>query len=61
MNNQRTIYVVTGSRAEYGLLIPLMKEIEVTKDLMGTILFLCSDLSEFICGQNIIVDDGFSL
>ena len=31
------------------------------EDLMGTILFLCSDLSEFICGQNIIVDDGFSL
>lgn len=30
-------------------------------DILGTILFLCSDDSKFICGQNIVVDDGFSL
>lgn len=31
------------------------------KDVVGAILFLLSDGSEFICGQNIIIDDGFHL
>jgi NAD(P)-dependent dehydrogenase (short-subunit alcohol dehydrogenase family) len=31
------------------------------QDLSGTLLFLLSDKSEYINGQNIIVDDGFSL
>ena len=31
------------------------------KDLIGTLLFLLSDESRFITGQNLIVDDGFSL
>ncbi len=31
-----------------------------SRDVLGTVLYLCSDLSEFVCGQNIIVDDGFS-
>lgn len=31
------------------------------KDIVGTILFLLSDASEYLCGQNIIVDDGFHL
>jgi len=30
-------------------------------DLIGTLVFLLSDMSTFINGQNIIVDDGFSL
>lgn len=30
-------------------------------DLVGTLLFLLSDMSSYINGQNIIVDDGFSL
>ena len=30
-------------------------------DIVGTIKFLLSDLSEYINGQNIIVDDGWSL
>ncbi len=30
-------------------------------DMLGTILFLLSDESKYITGQNIIVDDGFSL
>jgi NAD(P)-dependent dehydrogenase (short-subunit alcohol dehydrogenase family) len=30
-------------------------------DIIGTLLFLLSDLSEYINGQNIIVDDGWSL
>ena len=31
------------------------------KDISGTVLYLLSDLSEFVKGQNIIVDDGFTL
>lgn len=31
------------------------------QDIIGSILFLLSDQSRFIVGQNIIVDDGFSL
>jgi NAD(P)-dependent dehydrogenase (short-subunit alcohol dehydrogenase family) len=31
------------------------------KDVTGTVIFLLSDYSEFVTGQNIKVDDGFSL
>lgn len=30
-------------------------------DIIGTIIFLLSPMSKFVTGQNIIVDDGFSL
>lgn len=32
-----------------------------SRDIIGTILFLLSDASAYIVGQNIIIDDGFSL
>ncbi|RAP34025.1 short-chain dehydrogenase [Candidatus Marinamargulisbacteria bacterium SCGC AG-410-N11] len=32
-----------------------------TKDITGTVIYLLSELSEFVNGQNIIVDDGWSL
>lgn len=31
------------------------------QDINGTLLFLLSDVSKYITGQNLIVDDGFSL
>ena len=31
------------------------------KDIVGTIVFLLSPMSKFVTGQNIIVDDGFTL
>ena len=31
------------------------------KDILGAVLFLLSDASEYVCGQNIIVDDSFSV
>jgi len=31
------------------------------KDITGTLIYLLSDLSEFVNGQNIVVDDGFTL
>ena len=31
------------------------------KDLNGTLIFLLSDASQYVNGQNIIVDDGFSI
>lgn len=30
-------------------------------DLQGTLVYLLSDMSKFVNGENIIVDDGFSL
>jgi len=30
-------------------------------DMMGTLIYLLSDMSQYVNGQNIIVDDGFSL
>jgi len=30
-------------------------------DITGSVAYLMSDLSKYICGQNIIVDDGFSI
>ena len=32
-----------------------------SQDVVGTILFLLSDASEFMVGQNVVIDDGFSL
>jgi NAD(P)-dependent dehydrogenase (short-subunit alcohol dehydrogenase family) len=32
-----------------------------TQDLHGTIIYLLSDMSKFVNGQNFIVDDGFTL
>jgi NAD(P)-dependent dehydrogenase (short-subunit alcohol dehydrogenase family) len=32
-----------------------------SKDVVGTIVFLLSDLSTHLTGQNIVIDDGFSL
>ena len=32
-----------------------------SEDLTGTLLYLLSDLSQFVNGQNIVIDDGWSL
>ena len=39
----------------------LNKGVLNAKDISGTVLYLLSDLSEFVNGQNIVVDDGFTL
>jgi enoyl-[acyl-carrier-protein] reductase (NADH) len=31
------------------------------EDIIGTILFLSSDMSKYITGQNIIIDGGYSI
>ena len=62
MNNQRTICVVTGSRAEYGLLTPLMKEIEATKDLCLQVVVTGTHLSkDFGETFTVIEEDGFKI
>ena len=38
-----------------------MQRMATTHDLVGPVLFLASDMSRYITGQNIIVDGGFSL
>jgi NAD(P)-dependent dehydrogenase (short-subunit alcohol dehydrogenase family) len=31
------------------------------KDIVGAVIFLLSDASEYVCGQNVVVDDSFSI
>lgn len=38
----------------------VIKRLQEPNDLIGTMLYLCSDLSDFISGQNILVDGGLS-
>jgi NAD(P)-dependent dehydrogenase (short-subunit alcohol dehydrogenase family) len=55
LNNQDNEFVKKYS--EYSL----NKGMLDPKDICGTLIFLLSDMSQYINGQNIIVDDGFSL
>ena len=54
-DNQDSIFINKYNKScnSKGLLEP--------KDLNGTLLFLLSDYSKYITGQNIVVDDGWSL
>ena len=45
----------------YGRIIRNSKGLLNENDILGTVLFLISKNSEFINGQNIVVDDGWSL
>lgn len=59
---QRKICVVTGTRAEYGLLFWLMKEIQADEDLKLQIIATGMHLSpEFGLTYSIIEKDGFSI
>ena len=62
MSSLRKICVVTGSRAEYGLLYWLLKEIEEVQDLELQLVVTGMHLSpEFGATQNQIESDGFSI
>ena len=39
----------------------LLKRFETLDELAGTVLFLCSDASEFVTGTNFVLDDGQTL
>ncbi|MFA4133390.1 MULTISPECIES: UDP-N-acetylglucosamine 2-epimerase [unclassified Brevibacillus] len=59
---KRKICVVTGTRAEYGLLYWLMKEIENDKDLTLQVIVTGMHLSpEFGLTYRVIEDDGFKI
>jgi UDP-hydrolysing UDP-N-acetyl-D-glucosamine 2-epimerase len=60
--NKRKICVVTGTRAEYGLLYWLMKEIQADEDLQLQIIATGTHLSpEFGLTYKIIEADGFKI
>ena len=60
--NKRKICVVTGTRAEYGLLYWLMKEIQADEDLQLQIIATGAHLSpEFGLTYKIIEADGFKI
>lgn len=62
MKNRRKICVITGSRAEYGLLYWLMKEIEAVEDLELQIIATGMHLSpEFGLTYKQIEQDGFAI
>lgn len=59
-NNQLSICIVTGSRAEYGLLLPLMKSIRQDKSLQLQVIVTGMHLSpEFGLTYREIEKDGF--
>ncbi|VAW70948.1 UDP-N,N'-diacetylbacillosamine 2-epimerase (hydrolyzing) [hydrothermal vent metagenome] len=62
MSNKRKICIVTGTRAEYGLLYWLMKEIEISDDVELQIIVTCMHLSpEFGLTHKQIEADGFNI
>ncbi len=63
MNQKRTnICFITGSRAEYGLLMPLMKKIKLEKKIKLQIIATCMHLSpEFGLTYREIEKDGFTI
>lgn len=57
---QRTVCVVTGTRAEYGLLYPILKEIESREELLLKLVVSSAHLSEeFGLTYKKIEEDGF--
>lgn len=44
----------------YSKLTPLGRMGQMDSDLLGTVIYLASDASNYVTGQNIVVDGGFS-
>ena len=62
MNSSRKICIVTGSRAEYDLLYPILREITKHNDLELQIIVTCMHLSpEFGLTYREIEKDGFKI
>ena len=60
--NKRKICIVTGTRAEYGLLYWMMKEVEGDPDLELQVIATCMHLSpEFGLTYRTIEEDGFRI
>lgn len=55
-NNQPESFV-----KKYSQLVPLGNRMADTDDLTGTLIFLLSDASKYLTGQNIVIDGGWTL
>ena len=59
---KRKVCVVTGTRAEYGLLYPVLKEIQARKELSLQLVATTAHLSnEFGLTYRQIEEDGFNI
>lgn len=47
--------------AQFAMQTRCIKRVQTPDDLVGTIIFLCSQASDFITGQTIVVDGGTSM
>jgi NAD(P)-dependent dehydrogenase (short-subunit alcohol dehydrogenase family) len=56
--NERNI---SEERKQANIQMRMLRRAEVPKDLVGTLVFLASDDSDFISGQTIVVDGGASV
>lgn len=62
LNSSKTICVVTATRAEYGLLSPLIREVEKSDKFNMRLVVTGTHLShEFGYTKNNIIDDGFEI
>ena len=59
---KKTICVVTGSRAEYGILKPLLRAVQASNDMRLELVVTGTHLlKEFGSTQDEIVSDGFDI
>jgi NAD(P)-dependent dehydrogenase (short-subunit alcohol dehydrogenase family) len=52
---------ISEERKQENVRMRMLKRAEVPEDIVGTLIFLASDDSDFVTGQTILVDGGSSV
>lgn len=58
VDNEASQGLSTPEYMSHGAQLRVLKRPMEQNDLVGTVLFLCSELSDFVTGQNLVVDGG---